>query len=126
MGNSSQYAVNPVVVLLVNTTLPQLNDKRLSASFDDLPVLNAKSVSDARGLIDRVTPDLIISNIILPDAEFTMSAYLLIGLLKFNPVWNIADKKNSRRKLWPHGPTRTTQSNNHAFNRRQKCSLMRA
>jgi two-component system cell cycle sensor histidine kinase/response regulator CckA len=71
MGNSSQYAVNPVVVLLVNTTLPQLDVKHLSASFDDLTVLNAKSASDAMDLIDRATPDLIISNVILPGVDGT-------------------------------------------------------
>jgi PAS domain-containing protein len=37
-----------------------------------------------------------------PVSRFTMSAYLLIGLLKFNPVLNMADKKNSRRFLWGH------------------------
>lgn len=37
-----------------------------------------------------------------PASRLTMSAYLLIGLLKFNPVSNTIDKKNSRRPLWRH------------------------
>ena len=37
-----------------------------------------------------------------PASRLTMSAYLLVGLLKFNPVLNIADKKHPRRELLRH------------------------
>ncbi|MFP5264508.1 MAG: hypothetical protein ACLGJB_21690 [Blastocatellia bacterium] len=37
-----------------------------------------------------------------PASRLTMSAYLLIGLLKFNPVLNIVDKENSHRRLRQH------------------------
>lgn len=69
MGNISQRAEDSIVVLLVNVTLPQLDTKHISISFKGLNVFNAKSASDAIDQIGRVRPDIIISNVILPEAD---------------------------------------------------------
>jgi two-component system cell cycle sensor histidine kinase/response regulator CckA len=69
MGNISQCAGDPVAVLLVNATLPQLAVKHMSASFDGLTVFKAESASDAMDLIRRIGPDVIISNVRLPGAD---------------------------------------------------------
>jgi signal transduction histidine kinase/ActR/RegA family two-component response regulator len=68
-GNLSQYVGDPVVLLLINTALPQLDAKYLSLSFDGLSIFSAKTASEAMDLIERARPDLIISNVMLPEVD---------------------------------------------------------